>query len=80
MQISMIDGALFDALEALARGIRGKQEPFGGIQLILAGQNCSTLSAVSYSGVLSAAQFFLYAGRQQIRPSPSSHVGLNFEL
>ena len=37
LQISMIDGALFDALEALARGIRGKQEPFGGIQLILAG-------------------------------------------
>ncbi len=34
----MVDGALFDALEALARGIRGKQEPFGGIQLILAGQ------------------------------------------
>ena len=33
----MVDGALFDALEALARGIRGKQEPFGGIQLILAG-------------------------------------------
>ena len=38
LQISMVDGALFDALEALARGIRGKQEPFGGIQLILAGQ------------------------------------------
>ncbi len=34
----MVDGALFDALEALARGIRGKQESFGGIQLILAGQ------------------------------------------
>lgn len=60
----MIDGALFDALEALARGIRGKQEPFGGIQLILAGQKCSTLSAVSSLGVLSAAQFFLYAGGQ----------------
>jgi len=38
LQISMVDGALFDALEALGRGIRGKQEPFGGIQLILAGQ------------------------------------------
>ncbi|DBA78175.1 hypothetical protein WJX79_002289 [Trebouxia sp. C0005] len=36
-EISMVDGALFDALEALARGIRSKQEPFGGIQLILAG-------------------------------------------
>ena len=33
----MVDGGLFDALEALARGIRGNQEPFGGIQLILAG-------------------------------------------
>ena len=38
VQVSMLDGALFDALEALARGIRGKQGPFGGIQLILAGQ------------------------------------------
>ena len=38
LQISMVDGGLFDASEALARGIRGNQEPFGGIQLILAGE------------------------------------------
>lgn len=44
LQISMVDGALFDALEALARGIRSKQEPFGGIQLILAGRTQVTLS------------------------------------
>ena len=37
MQISMIDGQMFDTLEALARGIRGNQDPFGGIQLILSG-------------------------------------------
>ena len=33
----MVDGALFDSLEAIARGVRGNKEPFGGIQLILAG-------------------------------------------
>lgn len=33
----MIDGQMFDTLEALARGIRGNQDPFGGIQLILSG-------------------------------------------
>ncbi len=50
----MVDGALFDALEALARGIRGKQEPFGGIQLILAGlmpfQHCTF--ELQYAAVL----------------------------
>ena len=33
----MIDGGMFDTLEALARGIRGNQDAFGGIQLILSG-------------------------------------------
>ena len=33
----MVDGLLFDSLEAIARSIRGSKAPFGGIQLVLAG-------------------------------------------
>lgn len=33
----MVDGSLFDSLEAIARSLRGNNKPFGGIQLILAG-------------------------------------------
>ena len=33
----MVDGKLFDLLEAVARRVRGTDAPFGGIQLILAG-------------------------------------------
>jgi ATP-dependent DNA helicase PIF1 len=37
-EISMIDGVLFEALDALGKAIRGDQgRPFGGIQLILSG-------------------------------------------
>ncbi len=33
----MMDGRLFDALEGIARRVRGSTAPFGGIQLILSG-------------------------------------------
>ncbi|CAL4087415.1 unnamed protein product, partial [Meganyctiphanes norvegica] len=36
-EISMVDGGLFEKLEAVARAIRGNDKPFGGIQLILCG-------------------------------------------
>lgn len=36
-EISMIDGRLFDKLEYIARFVRKKDEPFGGIQLIVTG-------------------------------------------
>ena len=36
-EISMVDGDLFDKLEAIARQIRGNGRPFGGIQLIITG-------------------------------------------
>ena len=36
-EISMIPGELFDKLELIARRVRGKSAPFGGIQLILCG-------------------------------------------
>lgn len=36
-EVSMIDGAFFDKLEAVARGVRRRDEPFGGVQLVLSG-------------------------------------------
>jgi ATP-dependent DNA helicase PIF1 len=38
----MIDGDLFDKLEAVARGVKGNDRPFGGIQLVLAGATHTT--------------------------------------
>ncbi|XP_038222808.1 ATP-dependent DNA helicase PIF1 [Zerene cesonia] len=36
-EISMVDGAYFEKLEAVARHVRKNDKPFGGIQLILCG-------------------------------------------
>ncbi|KAA8900265.1 hypothetical protein TRICI_006227 [Trichomonascus ciferrii] len=36
-EVSMIDGELFDKLEYVARKVRRKETPFGGIQLVLTG-------------------------------------------
>ena len=36
-EISMVDGELFDKLEAVARQIKNNGRPFGGIQLIITG-------------------------------------------
>jgi ATP-dependent DNA helicase PIF1 len=36
-EISMLDAALFDKLEYVARTVREKEQPFGGIQLVLTG-------------------------------------------
>lgn len=36
-EISMISAEMFNALEQMARDLRGSSDPFGGIQLILAG-------------------------------------------
>ncbi|XP_053325483.1 ATP-dependent DNA helicase PIF1 [Spea bombifrons] len=36
-EISMVEGEMFDKLEAVARAVRGRDEPFGGIQLIVCG-------------------------------------------
>lgn len=36
-EISMVDSTYFDKLEAVARAVRNKEIPFGGIQLILSG-------------------------------------------
>lgn len=37
VQVSMMDGRLFDTLEFVARRVRGSDTPFGGVQLILSG-------------------------------------------
>ena len=36
-EISMVDGDLFDKLEAIARAIRNSGRPFGGMQLVITG-------------------------------------------
>ncbi|XP_069083881.1 ATP-dependent DNA helicase PIF1 [Pleurodeles waltl] len=36
-EISMVEGEFFDKLEAVARAVRRRDEPFGGIQLIICG-------------------------------------------
>ena len=36
-EISMVDGELFDKLEAIARAVRNNGRPFGGIQLVITG-------------------------------------------
>lgn len=36
-EISMVDGDLFDKLEAIARGLRNNGHPFGGIKLVVTG-------------------------------------------
>lgn len=36
-EVSMVDGELFDKLEAVARTIRNNGRPFGGIQLVVTG-------------------------------------------
>jgi ATP-dependent DNA helicase PIF1 len=36
-EISMVEGALLTALDAIARDVRNSNEPFGGIQLVLCG-------------------------------------------
>lgn len=37
-EISMLDGQLFDTLEYIARVLRNKDYPFGGIQVICCGR------------------------------------------
>ena len=36
-EVSMVDGELFDKLEAIARQLRNNGRPFGGIQLVVTG-------------------------------------------
>ncbi|XP_078455718.1 ATP-dependent DNA helicase PIF1 [Lampetra planeri] len=36
-EVSMVSADFFDKMEAVARAVRGRDEPFGGIQLVLSG-------------------------------------------
>ncbi len=38
-EVSMVDGAFFDKLEAVARMARHNNRPFGGVQLVLSGEH-----------------------------------------
>jgi ATP-dependent DNA helicase PIF1 len=57
-EISMIDGALFEKLDAIARAVRRQPSlPFGGIQLVLSGDFLQ-LPPVSKTGAAAAAFCF----------------------
>lgn len=58
-EVSMVDGSLFDSLEAIARSLRGNNKPFGGIQLILAG-DFHQLPPVSKGREAAAARKFAF--------------------
>lgn len=55
-EVSMVDGELFDKLEAIARQIRNNGQPFGGIQLVITG-DFFQLPPVPDSGRLSTFAF-----------------------
>ena len=45
----MVDSTYFDKLEAVARAVRKKETPFGGIQLILSGDFLQLPPVVKHS-------------------------------
>eukprot|EP01083_Nonionella_stella_P235450 827909_1 len=66
-EVSMISGALFDLLEEIARRVRKRQIPFGGIQLVLCGDflqlppvkaNKMTFEAKSWGRCISPSSMF----------------------
>lgn len=67
----MLDADTFDALDYVARSIRGVQAPFGGIRLVLSGdffQVCvhKVLEELhKYYGACSRAQFFEQSGMHE---------------
>lgn len=70
-EISMIDGDLFDKLEAVACSVRNNDRPFGGIQLILSGDFLQ-LPPVWKSKEGKAKKFcfqVLYSINIQVRPA-----------
>ncbi|KAJ3575906.1 hypothetical protein NP233_g801 [Leucocoprinus birnbaumii] len=75
-EISMVDASLFDYLEAIARALRGDDEPFGGIQLVLCGDFCQLppVSGKDKKGQVVPARFAFEA------KSWSSCIGLPMML
>ena len=55
----MVDGKFFNVLEAVARAVRGSDAPFGGIQLVLAG-DFHQLPPVAKGPAGSAARRFAF--------------------
>ena len=82
LQVSMVDGALLDALEGVARHVRRSDKPFGGIQLVLSGAELlpahalppverfsgRSLHAAACQARLSATGSNLYSVRKALRP------------
>ena len=87
-EISMVDGDLFDKLEALARAIRNNGRPFGGIQLIITG-DFFQLPPVPDSGRISKFSFDASSWNTSIehtigltqvfrQKDPGTFYGINF--
>ena len=70
----MMDGRLFDCLEAIARALRGSAAPFGGIQLIMSGDFHQAREALA-RGSAGAVCVFVCVGRRgaERQALPSNH-------
>ena len=88
-EISMVDGDLFDKLEAIARAIRNNGRPFGGIQLIITG-DFFQLPPVPDSGRISKFSFDASTWNTSIehtigltqvfrQKDPGTFFGINFK-
>jgi len=61
-EISMVDGDLFDKLEAIARAMRNNGRPFGGIQLVITGDFFQLPPVPDYENKARGAKFAFDAG------------------
>ncbi|CAG8983468.1 hypothetical protein HYALB_00000637 [Hymenoscyphus albidus] len=61
-EISMVDGDLFDKLEAIARSIRNNGRPFGGIQLVITGDFFQLPPVPEYDNKARGVKFAFDAG------------------
>lgn len=61
-EISMVDGDLFDKLEAIARSMRNNGRPFGGIQLVITGDFFQLPPVPEYDNKSRGVKFAFDAG------------------
>ncbi|KAF4633113.1 hypothetical protein G7Y89_g5004 [Cudoniella acicularis] len=61
-EISMVDGDLFDKLEAIARAMRNNGRPFGGIQLVITGDFFQLPPVPEYDNKARGVKFAFDAG------------------
>ena len=72
-EISMVEAALFDKLDHVARYVRGSDDAFGGIQLLVCGDFLQ-LPPVSKGGGPDAGEFFAFEAAAWRRCFPEQRV------